>query len=144
MPTAALTSVVPSATSFSSCSDPRGTSASTTAPTIGTNTAAVSAQSWNPFICLPSLEPCSLEEDQRQGERRGGREEHGRVLLDAAGLDRAQQPAALLRRQPHPVDRAVDDALIDHVVDREAEPARGDAGPVDDRIDHVLVHPVRA
>src|SRR5205814_4689948 len=135
-PTPSVATDVIRAMALSESSLSRGSSIISSAPAIGRNTAAVSAQWSKPFMSLLGKrdEGCA-EHDQRAEEDR-------RVLLDAAGLGLAEDDAAFLRGIADAVDGAVDHLLVDEVVDEAGRVAAADAGAVDDPVDDVLVDPV--
>src|SRR5437764_263952 len=71
-------------------------------------------------------------------------EQHRRVLLHAAGLDVAEEAAALLCGKAGGVDGAVDELLVDDVVDEAGHLAADEGHAVDEAVDDVLVEPVHA
>src|SRR5438270_1869375 len=115
----------------------RGTSPNRTAPTTGTKIAPVSAQwSKNSIVLLAGCQ------DEDEAEKAGGAEQHSRVLLHTAGLDVAEEAAALLGREARTVHDAVDHLLIDDVVHEAGHLAADERHAVHDAVDDVLVEPV--
>src|SRR5437660_11442820 len=121
-PTPIVRSVVARATCLMSSSFAFGIARTTAVPTMGMNTARLSAQESNQFIGEPPVLPLG-EEDQRQAEQADGGEEHEGVLLDPARLHEPQHAARLGGRHADPVDDPVDALLVDDVV-REAADGR--------------------
>src|SRR5437879_2402134 len=105
----------------------------------GMKIAPVSAQWSRVFTSV-----CLLRggQDEDQAEQGSGTEEDGRVLLHPAGLDVAEEAAALLRREAGTVDDPVDDLLVDDVVDEARHLAANERHAVDEAVDDVLVEPV--
>src|SRR6478609_8215760 len=120
MPTPSVTRLVSSATTLAVFSSALGTSITSASPTSGTNTASVKPHSWNQFI---SRRPLTEDGDREGNEPNGGKEEQC-VALEATRLQGSEQAAGLVRLPSEPVDRAVDDALVEVVqvvlVDEEA------------------------
>ena len=63
---------------------------------------------------LPEEEGGEGDGDEQAGEQRRAGEEEGGVLLHPAGLDLPEHLAAAVRDGAGPVDRAVDEALVEH------------------------------
>src|SRR5438270_5227256 len=115
----------------------RGTRPNRAAPRTGTKIAPVSAQwSKNSIVLLGGCQ------DEDEAEQPGGAEEHGRVLLHASGLDIAKDAPALLGGEAGAVDDAVDNLLVDDVVDEPGHLAADEGHAVDEAVDDVLVEPV--
>src|ERR1043165_7623719 len=114
-PTAIVSRVVARATCLMSSSFAFGIARTTAVPTMGMNTARLSAQESNQSIGGPPVLPLG-EEDQRQAEQADGGEEHEGVLLDPARLGEPEDAAGLGRADADPVDDAVDALLVDDVV----------------------------
>src|SRR3954453_10847313 len=113
IPTPSVTRVVSSATVLIATSSAFGSRRMMAIPTAGTNTASVSAHSWNQFIAvLPTRRSrASTEDHEQQGEQPDRREEDEGVPLHASGLDIGHQPTGVPGLVGDAVHRAVDDVL---------------------------------
>src|SRR5437667_10402661 len=78
-----------------------------------------------------------LDDDEDDGAAERAEE----VALDVAGLDAAQLLAAVPGERGEAVDRAVDDLLVDELVDVRDRAAE-DAHEIHQAVDQVLVDPV--
>src|SRR5205085_5432304 len=65
-----------------------------------------------------------------EGEDAGGAEQHGRVLPNLPCLDVAEKTAAFFGGEAGAVDDAVDDLLVDHVVDEACYGSRDEGGEI--------------
>src|SRR5262245_15586687 len=117
MPTPKTPRLVTRATSLCAVSSPRGMSIMIAIPTKGRKMATVRPQSWmkSSMVCLAA--PRRLhDEDQEGREHDGAAEEQRAVLLDLAGLDPAELLPRLLGGDAGSVDDVVDHALVDALV----------------------------
>src|SRR5438105_12505746 len=112
MPTAVVSRVASSVTILIRFSSAFGISRTITMPTMGMNTASVSAQLSNQSIGTIPLGSGVGEQDGEAQQRHRGEHEQ-RVPLDAARLEVTQETTALAGDLGHAVDRAVDPLLVE-------------------------------
>src|SRR5918996_2351053 len=115
-PTSRASPAKPSAAALIRPSRSLGSTATTTAPSRGRNTARVRAESAN--HSTPSTPPSELAADQlghHHGQADHADEQRGRVPLGLAGLYIAEAAGEAPCPQPGPVDHAVDDPLVEPV-----------------------------
>src|SRR6187401_2963022 len=116
MPTASVAPAVSSPTSLCSSSSAFGMNSITSTPASGRNVPTLSNQFWSRSTSM--LEGSSGVDDHENEGADGGRgEQEGAVLADLARLDGLQGAARAGGGLARPVDRTVDDALVDVAVD---------------------------
>src|SRR5690349_12944506 len=121
MPNPSVPSAVPSATCFTSSSFLRGMNSISTTPSIGRKVPTVSNQFWSRMTSM-SLGLPGLRVDDDEDERADGcgSEQQRSVLADPTGLRRAECAAGTARSSAAAVDGAVDQTLVDVLVDEVA------------------------